>query len=101
MSVLSVWQLIGSQAAFCSATVSPASGTLGPNEEKEFCIQLSANILVGLKLMLFYQNSNSGVLILAPSGKRKDFYIQNIMLILLYNISEIALLRGTMVEDKN
>lgn len=49
MSVLSVWQLIGSQAAFCSATVFPASGTLGPNEEKEFCIELSANIMVSLK----------------------------------------------------
>ncbi|XP_010016185.1 PREDICTED: deleted in lung and esophageal cancer protein 1, partial [Nestor notabilis] len=42
-------KLIGSQAAFCSATVSPASGTLGPNEEKEFCIELSANILGELK----------------------------------------------------
>uniref|UniRef100_A0A8B9N4Y7 DLEC1 cilia and flagella associated protein n=1 Tax=Accipiter nisus TaxID=211598 RepID=A0A8B9N4Y7_9AVES len=31
-------KLIGSQAAFCSATVFPASGTLGPNQEKEFCI---------------------------------------------------------------
>ncbi|KAM6117322.1 LOW QUALITY PROTEIN: deleted in lung and esophageal cancer protein 1-like [Pterocles gutturalis] len=42
-------KLIGSQAAFCSATVSPASGTLGPNEEKEFCIELSANITGELK----------------------------------------------------
>ncbi|NXS68499.1 DLEC1 protein, partial [Pandion haliaetus] len=42
-------KLIGSQAAFCSATVSPASGTLGPNEEKEFCIELSANIMGELK----------------------------------------------------
>lgn len=50
MSVLSVRQLIGSQAAFCSATVSPASGTLGPNEEKQFCIELSANIVVSLKI---------------------------------------------------
>uniref|UniRef100_A0A8C0BA16 DLEC1 cilia and flagella associated protein n=1 Tax=Buteo japonicus TaxID=224669 RepID=A0A8C0BA16_9AVES len=31
-------KLIGSQAAFCSVTVFPASGTLGPNEEKEFCV---------------------------------------------------------------
>ncbi|NXX79678.1 DLEC1 protein, partial [Urocolius indicus] len=37
-------KLIGSQAALCSTTVSPTSGTLGPNEEKEFCIELSANI---------------------------------------------------------
>ncbi|NXG70582.1 DLEC1 protein, partial [Baryphthengus martii] len=42
-------KLIGSQAAFCSATVSPASGTLGPNEEKEFCIELSADITGELK----------------------------------------------------
>ncbi|NXI89657.1 DLEC1 protein, partial [Psophia crepitans] len=42
-------KLIGSQAAFCSAAVSPASGTLGPNEEKEFCIELSADIVGELK----------------------------------------------------
>ncbi|XP_071889969.1 deleted in lung and esophageal cancer protein 1 isoform X2 [Anas platyrhynchos] len=42
-------KLIGSQAAFCSATVSPASGTLGPNEEKEFCIELKTNITGELK----------------------------------------------------
>ncbi|XP_068002023.1 deleted in lung and esophageal cancer protein 1 [Melanerpes formicivorus] len=42
-------KLVGSQAAFCSIAVSPASGTLGPNEEKEFCIELSANIMGELK----------------------------------------------------
>ncbi|NWH79910.1 DLEC1 protein, partial [Piaya cayana] len=42
-------KLIGSQAAFCSVTVSPSSGTLGPNEEKEFCIELSANVVGELK----------------------------------------------------
>ncbi|XP_053916144.1 deleted in lung and esophageal cancer protein 1 isoform X3 [Cuculus canorus] len=42
-------QLIGNQAPFCSVAVSPASGTLGPNEEKEFCIELSANIVGELK----------------------------------------------------
>ncbi|XP_009941410.2 deleted in lung and esophageal cancer protein 1 [Opisthocomus hoazin] len=42
-------KLIGSQAAFCSAAVSPASGTLGPNEEKECCIELSPNIVGELK----------------------------------------------------
>ncbi|NXK48995.1 DLEC1 protein, partial [Chauna torquata] len=42
-------RLVGSQAAFCSATVSPASGTLGPNEEKEFCIELTASIVGELK----------------------------------------------------
>uniref|UniRef100_A0A8C3XXP0 DLEC1 cilia and flagella associated protein n=1 Tax=Catharus ustulatus TaxID=91951 RepID=A0A8C3XXP0_CATUS len=46
-------KLIGSQAASCSVMVSPASGTLGPNEEKEFCIELSANTVGELKdLML-------------------------------------------------
>lgn len=29
--------------------MSPASGTLGPNEEKEFCIELTTNITVSLK----------------------------------------------------
>ncbi|XP_043365668.1 deleted in lung and esophageal cancer protein 1 isoform X2 [Dermochelys coriacea] len=38
-------ELIGSQSAFCSATVSPRSGTLGPHEEKELCIELTANIM--------------------------------------------------------
>ncbi|XP_010004306.1 PREDICTED: deleted in lung and esophageal cancer protein 1, partial [Chaetura pelagica] len=42
-------KLLGSQASFCSTTVSPASGTLGPNEEKEFCIELSANLVGELK----------------------------------------------------
>ncbi|NXE41313.1 DLEC1 protein, partial [Ptilorrhoa leucosticta] len=42
-------KLIGSQAALCSVMVSPASGTLGPNEEKEFCIELSANTVGELK----------------------------------------------------
>ncbi|NXG19802.1 DLEC1 protein, partial [Grallaria varia] len=42
-------KLIGSQAVYCSVTVSPASGTLGPNEEKEFCIELSASIVGELK----------------------------------------------------
>ncbi|XP_021244314.1 deleted in lung and esophageal cancer protein 1 isoform X2 [Numida meleagris] len=42
-------KLIGSQAAFCLATVSPASGILDPNEEKEFCIELTANIMGELK----------------------------------------------------
>ncbi|NWR84613.1 DLEC1 protein, partial [Furnarius figulus] len=42
-------KLIGSQAVSCSISVSPASGTLGPNEEKEFCIELLANIVGELK----------------------------------------------------
>ncbi|XP_062426838.1 deleted in lung and esophageal cancer protein 1 [Rhea pennata] len=42
-------KLIGSQAASCLATVSPASGTLGPNEEKELCVEITANIMGELK----------------------------------------------------
>ncbi|NWI49999.1 DLEC1 protein, partial [Calyptomena viridis] len=42
-------KLIGSQAVSCSVTVSPASGTLGPNEEKEICVELSANVVGELK----------------------------------------------------
>nr|XP_013810630.1 PREDICTED: deleted in lung and esophageal cancer protein 1 [Apteryx mantelli mantelli] len=42
-------KLIGSQAAFCSATVFPASDTLGPNEEKELCVEITANITGELK----------------------------------------------------
>ncbi|KFO94433.1 Deleted in lung and esophageal cancer protein 1, partial [Buceros rhinoceros silvestris] len=42
-------KLIGAQAASCSIAVSPPSGTLGPNEEKEFCVELSANTLGELK----------------------------------------------------
>ncbi|NXH39548.1 DLEC1 protein, partial [Dicaeum eximium] len=42
-------KLIGSQAGSCSVRVSPVSGTLGPNEEKEFCIELSADIVGELK----------------------------------------------------
>ncbi|KAF2983630.1 hypothetical protein EK904_005558 [Melospiza melodia maxima] len=40
---------IGSQAASCSVVVSPASGTLGPNEEREFCIELSTDTVGELK----------------------------------------------------
>uniref|UniRef100_A0A663EY65 DLEC1 cilia and flagella associated protein n=1 Tax=Aquila chrysaetos chrysaetos TaxID=223781 RepID=A0A663EY65_AQUCH len=40
-------KLIGSQAAFCSTTVFPARGTLGPNEEKEFCIDDERQMLQG------------------------------------------------------
>ncbi|XP_074841264.1 deleted in lung and esophageal cancer protein 1 [Carettochelys insculpta] len=42
-------ELIGNQSAFCSATVSPVSGTLGPHEEKELCITLTANVMGELK----------------------------------------------------
>lgn len=49
-SVLPARQLTGAQAAFCSVAVSPASGTLGPNEEQEFCVELSANVRVSLSI---------------------------------------------------
>lgn len=91
MFVPSAWQLIGSQAAFCSATVTPASGILAPNEEKEFCIELTANITVSLKTGA-YQNSGAVILTSTPSDKGKDFYIENMMFFLAFNISEIALL---------
>ncbi|KAM8810458.1 deleted in lung and esophageal cancer protein 1 [Eudromia elegans] len=42
-------ELIGSQSTFCSATVSPSSGTLGPNEEKELCVEITANVTGELK----------------------------------------------------
>ncbi|XP_050174135.1 deleted in lung and esophageal cancer protein 1 [Myiozetetes cayanensis] len=42
-------KLIGSQAVSCSVAVFPARGTLGPNEEKEFCIELSASLVGELK----------------------------------------------------
>uniref|UniRef100_A0A7M4E4Z3 DLEC1 cilia and flagella associated protein n=1 Tax=Crocodylus porosus TaxID=8502 RepID=A0A7M4E4Z3_CROPO len=45
-------ELIGSQSALCSAIVTPASGILGPNEEKELCVELTANTLVSVKTSL-------------------------------------------------
>uniref|UniRef100_A0A8C6Z7S2 DLEC1 cilia and flagella associated protein n=1 Tax=Nothoprocta perdicaria TaxID=30464 RepID=A0A8C6Z7S2_NOTPE len=42
-------ELVGSQTTFCSATVSPSSGILGPNEEKELCVEVTANIMGELK----------------------------------------------------
>ncbi|NXY14006.1 DLEC1 protein, partial [Atrichornis clamosus] len=45
-----LWRkLSGSQTPSCSVVVSPASGTLGPKEEKEFCIEVSANMEGELK----------------------------------------------------
>ncbi|NWU64760.1 DLEC1 protein, partial [Pterocles burchelli] len=70
-------KLIGSQAAFCSATVSPASGTLGPNEEKEFCVELSANITGELK-DLFLSCSIEDMLeplFLSISGEVKGLHV--------------------------
>uniref|UniRef100_A0A8C6IWU7 DLEC1 cilia and flagella associated protein n=1 Tax=Melopsittacus undulatus TaxID=13146 RepID=A0A8C6IWU7_MELUD len=70
-------KLIGSQAAFCSATVSPASGTLGPNEEKEFCIELSANILGELKDLALSCSIEDMMepLLLSISGEVKGLHV--------------------------
>ncbi|KAK4827909.1 hypothetical protein QYF61_022332 [Mycteria americana] len=70
-------KLIGSQAAFCSAAVSPASGTLGPNEEKEFCIELSANIVGELKHLALSCSIEDMIepLILSVSGEVKGLYV--------------------------
>lgn len=89
MFVLSARQLIGSQAAFCSAIITPASGILTPNEEKEFCIELTANITVSLKTGAYQQSS---AIILTSIPPDKDFHIYDMMFFFAYNISEIALL---------
>ncbi|NXO50455.1 DLEC1 protein, partial [Aramus guarauna] len=70
-------KLIGSQAAFCSAAVSPASGTLGPNEEKEFCIELSANIMGELKDLALCCSIEDMIepLLLSISGEVKGLHV--------------------------
>ncbi|NWQ80071.1 DLEC1 protein, partial [Columbina picui] len=70
-------KLIGSQAPFCSATVCPASGTLGPNEEKEFCIELSANITGELKDLALSCSIEDMVepLFLSISGEVKGLHV--------------------------
>ncbi|XP_066057606.1 deleted in lung and esophageal cancer protein 1 isoform X3 [Chamaea fasciata] len=70
-------KLIGSQAASCSIVVSPASGTLGPNEEKEFCIEMSANTVGELKdLMLSCSIEDMAEpLILSISGEVKGLHV--------------------------
>ncbi|NXU66010.1 DLEC1 protein, partial [Horornis vulcanius] len=70
-------KLIGSQAASCSIVVSPASGTLGPNEEKEFCIEMSANTVGELKdLMLSCSIEDMAEpLFLSISGEVKGLHV--------------------------
>ncbi|PKU31944.1 hypothetical protein llap_17752 [Limosa lapponica baueri] len=70
-------ELIGSQATFCSAMVSPASGTLGPNEEKEFCIELSASIVGELKDLALYCSVEDMIepLFLSISGEVKGLHV--------------------------
>ncbi|NXT20409.1 DLEC1 protein, partial [Syrrhaptes paradoxus] len=70
-------KLIGNQAASCSVTVSPASGTLGPNEEKEFCIELSANITGELKDLFLSCNIEDMLepLFLSISGEVKGLHV--------------------------
>ncbi|XP_074938338.1 deleted in lung and esophageal cancer protein 1 [Phalacrocorax aristotelis] len=70
-------KLIGSQAAFCSTAVSPASGTLGPNEEKEFCIELTANIVGELKDLALSCSIEDMIepLFLSISGEVKGLHV--------------------------
>ncbi|NXQ58089.1 DLEC1 protein, partial [Anthoscopus minutus] len=70
-------KLIGNQAASCSIVVSPASGTLGPNEEKEFCIELSVNTVGELKeLMLSCSIEDMAEpLFLSISGEVKGVHV--------------------------
>ncbi|NXT57877.1 DLEC1 protein, partial [Pluvianellus socialis] len=70
-------KLIGSQATFCSATVSPGSGTLGPNEEKEFCVELSANIVGELKDLVLSCSIEDMIepLFLSISGEVKGLHV--------------------------
>ncbi|NXQ91537.1 DLEC1 protein, partial [Nyctibius grandis] len=70
-------KLIGSQAAFCSAAVSPASGTIGPNEEKEFCLELSANITGELKDLALSCSIEDMIepLFLSISGEVKGLHV--------------------------
>ncbi|NWU53926.1 DLEC1 protein, partial [Dromas ardeola] len=70
-------KLIGSQAAFSSVAVSPASGTLGPNEEKEFCIELSANIVGELKDLALRCSIEDKIepLFLSISGEVKGLHV--------------------------
>ncbi|XP_063180397.1 deleted in lung and esophageal cancer protein 1 [Chroicocephalus ridibundus] len=70
-------KLIGSQAAFCSVAVSPASGTLGPNEEKEFCIELSANVVGELKDLALCCSIEDKIepLFLSISGEVKGLHV--------------------------
>ncbi|KFV90050.1 Deleted in lung and esophageal cancer protein 1, partial [Eurypyga helias] len=70
-------KLIGSQAAFCSVTVSPASGSLGPNEEKEFCVELSANVMGELKDLVLCCSIEGMIepLFLSISGEVKGLHV--------------------------
>ncbi|KAM6314877.1 LOW QUALITY PROTEIN: deleted in lung and esophageal cancer protein 1 [Aegotheles albertisi] len=70
-------KLVGSQAAFCSVTVFPASGILGPNEEKEFCIELSANIMGELKDLVLSCIIEDMIepLFLSISGEVKELHV--------------------------
>ncbi|OPJ85244.1 deleted in lung and esophageal cancer protein 1 [Patagioenas fasciata monilis] len=70
-------KLIGSQAPFCSAAVCPASGTLGPNEEKEFCVELSASITGELKDLAISCSIEDMVepLFLGISGEVKGLHV--------------------------
>ncbi|KYO47006.1 deleted in lung and esophageal cancer protein 1 isoform B [Alligator mississippiensis] len=70
-------ELIGSQSALCSAIVTPASGILGPNEEKELCVELTANTLGELKDLILCCSIEDmkDPLFLAISGQVKGLHV--------------------------
>ncbi|NXU16048.1 DLEC1 protein, partial [Pardalotus punctatus] len=70
-------KLLGSQAASCSVVVSPASGTLGPNEEQEFCIELTVNTECELKDLTLSCSIEDMAepLFLSISGKVKGLHV--------------------------
>ncbi|NWV74595.1 DLEC1 protein, partial [Dasyornis broadbenti] len=90
-------KLFGSQAASCSVVVSPASGTLGPNEEKEFCIELSVNTECELKDLILSCSIEDMAepLFLSISGKVKGLHVT-------YSVpcdSEVARDKGQMAQS--
>uniref|UniRef100_A0A8B9SFV6 DLEC1 cilia and flagella associated protein n=1 Tax=Anas platyrhynchos TaxID=8839 RepID=A0A8B9SFV6_ANAPL len=68
-------KLVGSQAAFCSATVSPASGTLGPNEEKEFyeMLAFSSQNRTDILILTFFSDSDGRQILQSPCDLLLDF----------------------------
>ncbi|XP_075778976.1 deleted in lung and esophageal cancer protein 1 isoform X2 [Pelodiscus sinensis] len=70
-------ELIGSQSVFCSATVSPARGTLGPHEEKELFIELTANVMGELNNLTLCGSIEDMLepLLLSISGQVKGLHV--------------------------
>ncbi|KAJ6659300.1 hypothetical protein lerEdw1_019171 [Lerista edwardsae] len=70
-------ELLGSQASSCLFSISPVEGTLGPNEEKEFLVELTTNTmdkLSDLTLCCSIEDMKDP-LILAISGEVKGLHI--------------------------